>query len=233
MKRSPRNPQQQVVIGLIMAGLGLLFLLDNFNVFDAVRRVLPFWPMVLVAVGLFKVFQTEDQNGQFGGAVLVLVGGVLTLRHLGFLDFRWRDWWPLLLIGMGLFIIGRGQGRWGGIGQLSEGVLQGDSVKLSTLMGGHKTRVDSPRFSGGELQAIMGGIELDLRRASIEGGMAQVNVFILWGALELKVPDDWSITVNGTPLLGAIDDKTVPPAVPTKRLVINGQVIMGAIEIRN
>ena len=41
------------------------------------------------------------------------------------------------------------------------------------------------------------------------------------------------VSVNGSPMLGGIEDKTIPPMTPGRRLVIEGSVIMGGVEISN
>jgi len=53
------------------------------------------------------------------------------------------------------------------------------------------------------------------------------------GGVEIRVPREWSVVVNGSPVLGGIEDKTIPPMMPGKRLVIDGSVIMGGVEITN
>jgi hypothetical protein len=55
----------------------------------------------------------------------------------------------------------------------------------------------------------------------------------MWGGIVLRVPPDWSVVVTGMPILGGIEDKSVPPMAQSKRLVIDGYVIMGGIEIKN
>ena len=62
---------------------------------------------------------------------------------------------------------------------------------------------------------------------------ATLNVFTMWGGISIRVPQDWTVMSQGVPLLGGIDDKTVPPAMPGKRLVIQGYAIMGGVEIKN
>jgi hypothetical protein len=53
------------------------------------------------------------------------------------------------------------------------------------------------------------------------------------GGIEIKVPPDWSVECRATAFLGGVEDKTVPPAQATKRLVIEGFVMMGGVEVRN
>jgi predicted membrane protein len=78
----------------------------------------------------------------------------------------------------------------------------------------------------------MGGCELDLRHASIQGE-AVLNVFAMWGGIEIKVPEDWVVSMQGTPILGGFSEKTMVSKDTSKRLVIRGYAIMGGVEVRN
>ena len=62
---------------------------------------------------------------------------------------------------------------------------------------------------------------------------AVLHLSIIMGGVEIRVPREWSVVVGGSPVLGGIEDKTVPPMTPGKRLVIEGSVIMGGVEITN
>jgi predicted membrane protein len=226
--------QRRVLFGAFIIIIGALSLLDNLHVFDA-REVLHFWPMAFVALGGLKIFQTRNPSGYLVGAALIAVGVVLTLQSMGIVAFRWRDWWPVLLIAGGIVVISRGifgrrltrDDR-----NLRTVVASESYVDAVAVMSGNKTKNDSQDFRGGEITAVMGGIELDLRQASIQAD-ATIHVFAMWGGIVIRVPGDWSVVTNGVPLLGGIDDKTVPPASPAKRLVIEGYAIMGGVEIKN
>jgi predicted membrane protein len=108
------------------------------------------------------------------------------------------------------------------------------TVNGFALLGAVKRGCDSQDFRGGSLTAVMGGCELDLRHASISSGHAVIDTFALWGGIEVKVPQDWSVEVRGTPILGAFDDKTVRVGGDgSKVLVIKGVALMGGVEIKN
>jgi len=80
---------------------------------------------------------------------------------------------------------------------------------------------------------VLGGCELDLRHAAIDGE-AVIDVFAMWGGIEIKVPENWSVSGRVTPILGGYEDKTrrVPDGT-NQRLLVRGLVIMGGVEIKN
>jgi hypothetical protein len=92
---------------------------------------------------------------------------------------------------------------------------------------------NSPAFRGGELTAVLGGCEIDLRHAMIEGD-AVIEVFALWGGIEIRVPEDWTIISRVTPILAGVEDKTRPPQTASRhRLVLRGFLVMAGLEIKN
>ena len=88
-------------------------------------------------------------------------------------------------------------------------------------------------FRGGDMTAVMGGCEVDLRQASMRVP-ASIDVFVMWGGVEIRVPEDWTVELRGVPILAGFVDKTRPPAVATeKRLIVRGVALMGGVEIKN
>ena len=231
---SQKNPQQRVVLGTVLALLGVVFLLDNFHVFD-VSRVLSFWPVVFMVVGGLKLTQARDTKDNVIGGGLLLVGIALTLDHMGLISVRWRDLWPLILIGVGIMVIFKGQ--WGerfeaGTTQTTNGLADNGQLSLTTIMSGSQIKVDAQNFQGGEMTVLMAGVELDLRNAAMPTD-ATLHIFVAMGGVEIKIPLDWTVVYQGTPIMGGVEDKTIPTPNPAKQLTITGTVIMGGIEIRN
>jgi hypothetical protein len=71
-----------------------------------------------------------------------------------------------------------------------------------------------------------------MRGASIRGD-AVLNVFALLGGITIKCPPDWTVVLNGTPILGGFEERTLRPQDASKRLVITGYAILGGVEVRN
>jgi hypothetical protein len=66
--------------------------------------------------------------------------------------------------------------------------------------------VSSPVFRHADLTAVMGGIELDLRQAGTGGGEAVIDVFVMWGGIEITVPPDWAVSNQVVPIMGGAED---------------------------
>lgn len=224
------NPQGRILIGAMLLIFGALALLDNLNLFNA-REIFHFWPMVFIFVGALKISKSDTTAGYIIGCGFVGLGALLILHHMGIIYFRMRDWWPVFLIFAGLMVIFKGK-----IGDeeklINNGTNQDSVCNIVAVMSGNKLQNSSQEFRGGEINCIMGGVELDLRTASMQSE-ATLNVFAMWGGIVLKVPNDWTVVSHGSPILGGFDDKTVPPMLNTKKLYIKGYAVMGGVEIIN
>lgn len=220
----------QLFVGIIVILVGALMTLDNLHVLDA-GRYLRFWPAGLIALGLVKVWNSRDgMGGAFGGFIFVVIGTWLLLEQTALVRVSFWDMWPALLVFFGLFLV------WQGVSGPRRRPSAGDSnalISATAVLGGVARGNNSTAFRGGELTAMMGGCELDLRHASIDGE-AVIDVFALWGGIEIRVPPDWTVVSRITPILGGVDDKTRPPQGASRHcLVLRGFVVMAGVEIKN
>ena len=94
------------------------------------------------------------------------------------------------------------------------------SLSEFAMWSGLQRRVASPAFRRAELTAIMGGIELDLRQAGTENGEAVIDVFVMWGGIEITVPPDWAVSNQVTPILGGSEDKSTGTQQSRNRLIV-------------
>ena len=227
---SRRGPTVQMIFGLMIVALGVIFTLDNLEIIDA-RDYIRFWPAGLVAIGMLKLWQaSRDGHGWFGGLVFVGIGAWMLIEQVVYITVDVRDLMPLFLVFIGGYMVWRGFG-----GPRRERTSDGhSSFSGLAIMGGVSRRSNSQTFRGADLTAVMGGCEIDLRQASIAPGTeAVIDVFALWGGIEIKVPDDWTVVTRVTPLMGGVEDKTRVPQNTDKRLVINGFVVMGGVVVKN
>ena len=108
MVQPPKAPEFQVtaqlMLGVVVVAIGVLFTLDNLGVLDA-RDVLRFWPIALLIFGVAQIMYARTTARGFTGVLWILAGGFLVGRQLGLFDVGLRDLWPLLLVAFGSFIV--------------------------------------------------------------------------------------------------------------------------------
>ena len=230
------DPKSQMAIGVAVIVIGLLFLVDNLGWIDLdFRRHL--LPLALIFFGALKLMQTRTSSGKLIGGGLIAAGCLIFLRRLGILDINWQSLWPVLLIVFGVAVVfksSQGRSVFKQPGDKSKADTEFDQmeVDITSFMGAFKRRIITADFRGGEITALMGGCDLDLRQSSINGE-AVLNVFSLFGGVTIKVPVDWTVVLQGTPIMGGFEEKTAPPATPGKVLYVRGYAIMGGLEVRN
>ena len=226
-----RGPTVQVILGLMIVVVGVLFTLDSLELIDA-RNYLQYWPAGLVALGMLKLYHaSRNGRGWFGGLFFLVVGAWMLIEHVIYIRVDARQIFPLFLVFIGGYMVWRG---FGGQQRRDRRIDGSNYFSALAVMGGVGRRSSSPAFEGCDLTAIMGGCEIDLRQASIAPGtQAVIDVFAIWGGMDIKVPEDWTVVTKAIPLMGGIDDKTRAPQTADKVLVISGMVIMGGVAVKN
>jgi hypothetical protein len=247
-------PGRHLFAGFVFIAIGLLFLFGNMG-FVNVGHILRFWPVLLIAAGVFKLAESRGDYRAGSGIFWIVVGSFFLLGSLHIVITA-RDFWPIVLIGFGSLMLWRSHmakreresGGNVGSANLNEGsagdtaedsreepAASSNSILTATaILSGVVRRNNSPDFRGGDATAIMGGCEINLRAANITAPHeATLEVFAMWGGIVIKVPPDWTVIGRVDPILGGYDDKTVQPKDESKRFVIRGSVVMGGIEVKN
>jgi hypothetical protein len=75
----------------------------------------------------------------------------------------------------------------------SIGDEQSDEVKLEAVMRGIKLDSHARAFRGGSARAIMGGIELDLRDATLDPAGARLEMQVVMAGIEIIIPTGWRV----------------------------------------
>ena len=237
-----RNDREQtshasagLIPGLIVAGIGVLFLLNNLNIVYF-HDVWKFWPLILIAFGATRLIDSPHTNEKTFGAIVVGIGGIILATNLGLVSWRVWQLWPLVLIGAGILML---------VNRTHAGLAAGTRIHPGAhfpkadgiaVFGGFKRRVTSDDYRGASYVAIFGGGEIDLRRAQIQGDSATVDITALFGGFELRVPTNWIVVNEMVGIFGGTGDETaqpLPEAPATKRLVVRGTAVFGGVGIKN
>jgi predicted membrane protein len=206
-----------------------------------VHDVWRFWPVLLIVYGVSRILESHAPAGYVWGGVVTLAGALLLLDNLDIVVFDFNLIWPLLLIAFGLSMLLRSIDRKRTLatatGTAAAPVDANCNCNAFAVFGGSKRRIDTPDFRGGEAIAVFGGVEFDLRRAGMTVDQAVVDVNVVCGGLEVRVPDNWAVVNRAATIFGGVEDKTMQskaePNAKVPVLVITGSVVFGGISLRN
>jgi predicted membrane protein len=240
----------KIVAGVIFLAAGIVLLLRQLGYFFPDWLIS--WPMLLIALG--AVIGAKHQFKHPAWLVPVGAGALFLLDqlHPGLGVLRFVA--PVLVIGLGLVLIFAKQRHfrlhrretprpdwhpgpeWEPL-PVSPGrqATGSEFVEAVSVFGGVKKSVLSKHFAGGEIVAFMGGIELNLSQADIQGRV-KLEVTQVLGGTRLIVPPHWDVVSEMTAVLGGIEDKRVlQPGLlsPDKVLFIEGTSVLGGIEIHS
>lgn len=178
------------------------------------------WPLILIVVGISLLFRRpwacRDRIHRFGP-------GVYRVR-------RGHAW-----AGYDNAPSTAGESTTNEAGAASDDGSREEVIDGAAIFGGYQRRISSQQFRGGHVEAIFGGIQIDLRRAEMAGGQATIDVTAVFGGVEIRVPERWIIEMRGQPLLGGFSDETRQdvPQPGAKRLIITGFAMFGGVVVKN
>ncbi|HUA02159.1 MAG TPA: DUF5668 domain-containing protein [Candidatus Aquilonibacter sp.] len=191
-------------------------------------RLVVLWPLFLIGLGVWMLFSSTGR--------------------IGLNRYNW-NWWQ----GHG-WSVGPQQGHppQGGVqppptradfagSQPADSWQEADSgdpvFDQSVILSGFKRRVTSQHFRFGKVAAVLGGFNLDFTQADIDGDRAVLQVDMVFGGGEVRVPQTWDVVIQGSAIAGAFVDETYgrPAGAPpnAKKLIVRGAAVFGGVSIKN
>lgn len=252
------NNSSRICGGLIIIGVGLVFLLRNMG-YHIPEWVIS-WPILLIIIGLLIGYK-RNFNGP-GWIIITFIGGFFMAKSI--VDFDISKYYvPMIFIILGLVLLfkpkradrnNRCKARWknrmrrkyaemGHLNIPGEDRVEdpyatrdrNDVIESISIFAGNQHKVYSKNFKGGEVVAVFGGADIDLTQADFEG-VIKVDLVAVFGGVKIIIPPSWEVKSELTAVFGGIDDKRVLGAAsddPRKILIIEGVAMFGGVDIRN
>lgn len=88
---------------------------------------------------------------------------------------------------------------------------------------------------GAELTAVtlLGGVEIDLREVEFTAPVLVISCHAVMGGIQITVPNDITVEVHGSGVLGGFSGGAAGPGRPgSPRVVIRGLALLGSVETR-
>ena len=223
--------QGRIFWGLILIALGAAFLLDQLGYMDFGHLVGDYWPVIFIIIGLSILINNNFRDAG-AGLFFIAFGAFFLLIRLRILGYSLWHYWPVLIIAAGIWIL-IGPFRRAGKKKIPE--LAADELDIDQVFSGTSRRIESQHFKGGKVEVVFGSAEIDLTRAALEGGKATLHLAAVFGSIEVRVPREWEVSIEGSPFLGSIEDRKRGVSDTEKKgtLLIRGSATFGSIEIKD
>lgn len=220
-----RQSLSKNITGIVILAAGAMLLLNSLDIVSVDAFVADYWPLAIVLAGVLVLI--NSWRSWPVAAFLVALGGLYQLRQLDVIDVQpWSIVWPLILILVGASIV---------FGRSFTGkrVSKAQRDDVTAILAGANVKNHSGNFKQSNATAIMGGAQLDLRKAEFDKD-ALVEIFGFWGGVEIIVPENVIVRNQVLNIMAGTEDKThqkTDKNSPT--LTIAGTLIMAGASIRN
>ena len=248
-----RKSDKRFYFGVILIVVGVILILERLNLIpESMADMLISWQMLLIGIGVLSLIG----GNRTAGTILIVIGATFMIPELITVPHEIRRiYWPLILVIIGISILMR-QRDHQRLRKENDPILNippdddSKSFKSSynadsfntfddfVIFGGREIFVTSQALSGGKATSIFGGIEFDLRKATLQPGGAIIDCVSVFGGCGFKIPMDWNVRNEVTTIFGAFTDKRGETYNdryydPSKTLVIKGLSLFGGIEVKH
>lgn len=218
-----RDKLANVLWGLVFVAIGLL----------VGGKVLGFWEFSVFFPGWWTLFiivpclVSMIKKGPGPFSTLFLLCGVLLLLEQNNIiadGMLGKILLPAIFLVIGLFVL------FGSIFSGTKRHYKGTQAYSATFAGNVVMPQETEPFQGCEADAVFGGLDLDLRNATIEDG-AVIEASAIFGGIDIKVPAGVSVKVRRTELFGgAKSHVTNHSGEPV--LYVNALCMFGGVDIK-
>lgn len=213
-----------LIWGGAVAGIGTLILLQNLDLFRVDWNVI--WPVLVIAWGAAILFRPMHWRRRW------MDGSGVTTNPPAAGSAAQPDGAAEAgaAADAGAASAESARYNYGHIGQ--------PVIRLVAIFGGGRRQVDSQQFRGGQVTAVFGGYQVDLRSAAVADGQpALIEANAVFGGIEIIVPRTWTVEARGAGVFGGFSDETRPPlpqeVTRQQRLIVTGAGVFGGVVVKN
>jgi hypothetical protein len=111
-----------------------------------------------------------------------------------------------------------------------------DAFRLAAVGGGKEFKSRATALRSASALAVVGGVEIDLREATLDPGGATLEVTAVLGGIEVTLPSGWAVDIENHAKMAGVETRLTesadhPEGAPTLHVTINAW--FGGVEVRD
>lgn len=212
-----------VIVGIVFIIVGVIVGLNSFGITNINIFFDGWWTLFIIIPAINGLVTDEEKTGSI---IWLIIGITLLLgcQDLISFDILWKLTLPVILVFIGLSIMFNNNGK-----KISKNT---DDNEYCACFSGQTIKFDSKDFKGTKVNAIFGGITIDLTNAKVKDG-AVIDATAVFGGVTILIPEDLKVEIKSTSVFGGVSDKTKNKEKKDKvTLHVNGCSIFGGVDIK-
>lgn len=214
-----------IIWGIVLIVLGVIFGLNALEITDINVFFPGWWTLFIIIPSIIGLIKDSEKTWSL---ICLLIGVVLLLGMNDLVSFELigKLILPIVLVIIGFSLLFKDNLT----KQIKEKLEKASRGKDSydATFGGIKEVVVGD-FKGCELNAVFGGLEIDLTNAEIKKDCV-IKASAIFGGITIKVPKDVKVKVLSTSIFGATDNNHITGNEPT--LFVEALNLFGGTEIK-
>ena len=176
---------------------------------------------------------TDDDKT--GNAVWMVIGLLLLAGANDIINFDliWKMIVPIIIVIVGLSLIFKDTFNSSvskSIKKLNSKINKDEGINAT--FSNQNIKLDDEEFKGTNLNAIFGGIKLDLRNATIKDDVV-INACSVFGGIDILVPDGYKVKIKSSSLFGGVsNNKRSKTTEKSKTIFIDANCLFGGVTIK-
>lgn len=217
-----------MVFGIILVIIGFLYLLTALYPSFAMDYSI-IWPTLLIVFSTYNM--VKSRKVELFTMIIMYLGIWFFLKNISFIpDSLENIFWPIFIMIVGISILIESfqhkQKK-----NIQKRTTKGKSAYYG-VFGGIEEKVKSKTFTGANVYAIFGGVDLDLKEVNTKEDIV-LNIYSIFGGCDLKLPKGYNVKLSSSAFLGANENHTdneYKEEQPT--IYINCVSLFGGTEIK-
>lgn len=199
----------QIVWGLAILALGVIFGGNALGIFNINVFFDGWWTLFIIVPSVVSLFTEKEK---ISSLVFIAAGVLLLLAAQDVFSFEvaWKAILATVLIAIGISIVIKSIFRGKNDKEVEKKIedLKDDKVMDSQMaaFSGTDRVYNDEVFSGANLMAVFGGVDLDLRKAKFTKDTV-IKAFCMFGGIDIKVPEDVQVKIKSGFIFGGISDE--------------------------
>lgn len=223
---------KSVLWGLLLVCVGIILCLNRLGLTDIDIFFRGWWTLFIIVPCLIGLLSDKDKTGSLIG-LFIGVAILLSVNNIIDFDLIIKLLFPIILVLIGLTIIFKNVTDKNVNEKINE-LNKDEKIKIGSYcstFSSQNINVDET-FNGCNLDAIFGGIKLDLRDAKIKKDVV-INATAIFGGIDVLVPEDVEVKIKSTSIFGGASNKSKNEVnEKSNTIYVNATCLFGGVDIK-